>query len=325
MPITTQHSNARRGFVIVALGLMLTVLSAAGASSAVDNGSLGIRPSNESDFFHLSLAPGAAIEATAIVSNHGAQPITLQTYPVDASTNAQGDFAMAGYADKRSRVGVWVRLHTGSTITVPAGGESEIPFRLSVPKGTPPGDYLGGVIIQSTPVLGKATTTSGGTVVRLDVVQRQGVRIYLHVDGTAVKKVSPGPLTWTQTGTAATIALPMRNSGNTILHPTATVSVSGWFGLTRTLTFRTTDSVLPGARYVFTAVLTQAPFVTVGTAEARITSEAGITRVSSGVSAIPWLPLSAILIVVILIGLGVWRATVFVRRANRALAPRHRD
>jgi hypothetical protein len=109
---------------------------------------LGIRPSNESDFFHLSLYPGAALEATAIVTNHTQSPVTLLNYPVDATSTPQGAFALANQDEPRPGVGGWVQLN-GASITVAANSELKVPFRISVPAGTPLGDYAGGLIIQA--------------------------------------------------------------------------------------------------------------------------------------------------------------------------------
>ncbi len=100
---SAQEIHRRRGWSGVTTRLGLVLLSAtlcialypAGPATAVDNGALGIRPATESDFFHISLFPGAAIDATAIVSNHTAIPATLLTYPVDAQTTPQGGFALA--------------------------------------------------------------------------------------------------------------------------------------------------------------------------------------------------------------------------------------
>ena len=67
-------------------------------ASAIDGGTFGIRPELESDFFHINLAPGAAIEANAIVSNHTDAPVALLNYAVDGqstTTLGKGTFTLA--------------------------------------------------------------------------------------------------------------------------------------------------------------------------------------------------------------------------------------
>jgi hypothetical protein len=312
--------NTHRLAPFLLLGVALAVFSAVGPATAVENGSLGIRPATESDFFHLSVYPGAAIDATAIVSNDTNTPVTLLNYPVDAHSSAQGSFAMAAQTDQPSGVGAWVQLNTNDQITVPAGGQLNVPFRLTVPAGTPPGDYPGAIIIQSPPVIGKTTTLDGDTAVRLDVVQRQGVRIYLTVAGTAIKRQNTGALSWTQSGDSVTFTLPVHNSGNIILHPTASLSVQGWFGLDTRIKFPTPEAVLPGATYIFTTQMQHAPLVAFGAASATVTSEAGTQQARTNLLYIPWGLTVGILIALTALGYGIWRMVRFIRKARRALA-----
>ena len=301
----------------VALGLAL--LATAGPAAAVDNGSLGIRPANESDFFHLSLYPGAATDATAIVSNHTQAPVTLLTYPVDGQSSPQGAFALAAQSDPRTGMGAWAQLGTDH-ITVPANSDLKVPFRISVPLGTPPGDYAGGLIIQSAPVQGKTATVSGGAAVRLDVIQRQGVRIYLSVAGTAVKALQHSNLSWQHTGDTVTFTLPLHNTGNTILHPTAAVDLSSQIGANTQLTFDTPESMLPGATLNLHAHLSHAALIQVGSAQATITSEAGTDHARTSIFYAPWVLIGSALLILVLALYGAWRTIRFVRRARRAIA-----
>lgn len=299
--------------------LGLALFAAAGPAVAVDNGTLGIRPAEESDFFHFSLYPGAAIDATAIVSNHTLDSVTLLNYPVDNQGNPQGTFALASQSDPRVGVGAWVQLGADH-ITVPSNSELEVPFRLSVPAETPPGDYAGGLIIQSPPVLGETSTLSGDTAVRLDVIQRQGVRIYLNVSGTAVKSLENGDLSWQQTGDTVTFTLPLHNSGNIILDPSADLDISSWIGVNSQLKFDTPESMLPGGNLELHARLLQAPLVQVGSAEATITSAAGTSHAQTSLIYAPWVLVGIGLLVLSAALYGAWRAARFIRRARHAIA-----
>lgn len=311
------HGPLRTALMTAALALVL--LASAGQAAAVDSGTLGIRPANESDFFHLSLYPGAATEVTAIVSNHTQTPVTLLNYPVDGQSTAQGTFALAAQSDVRSGVGAWTQLNADH-ITVPANSDLTVPFRISVPAGTPPGDYAGGLIIQTPPVQGQTTKVNGDTAVRLDVIQRQGVRIYLNVAGTAVKSLQHGDMSWQQSGDALTFTLPLKNTGNTILHPSANLEISGWVGANTHLTFDTPESLLPGASLDLHAKLTQAPLIQAGNAEANITSEAGTGHAETAINYAPWPLIIAGLLLVLAAIYGSWRMVRFVRRARRAIA-----
>jgi hypothetical protein len=318
-PSPHRHSHRLVRVVFAIALLILGVFIVADPVSAVDNGTLGIRPETESDFFHLSLYSGAATEAIAVVSNHTSSPVTLLTYPVDGENTVQGTFAMAAQSDPRKGVGAWVQLDA-ERITVPANTDLQVPFRLTVPQGTPPGDYAGGLIIQSPTIHGKTTAVNGDTAVRLDTIQRQGVRIYLNVAGTAVKSLAHGNLSWKQNGESLDFILPVSNTGNTILHPSADMNLYGWPGTATSLKFDAPDGLLPGASIDLHARLAQAPIVQSGTAEATLTSEAGTSQAGTRVLYAPW-ALLAIGLIVIAVGLyGAWRGVRFIRHARVALS-----
>lgn len=317
IPFSRPHRALSTALITAALALCL--LAGSGPVAAVDNGALGIRPANESDFFHISLYPGAALEATAIVTNHTETAVTLLNYPVDATSTPQGAFALANQDEPRPGVGGWVQL-ANDHITLAANSELRVPFRISVPAETPPGDYAGGLIIQSPPVQGKTSTVEGNTAVRLDVIQRQGVRIYLNVAGTAVSTLKHGGLSWEKTGDTVTFALPLDNTGNTILHPSGTLDVSSWVGANTQLKFDTPEGMLPGSTLELHASLPQAPAIQSGTAAATVTSEAGTEHSETSIAYAPWPLLIAGLFLVLGATYGAWRTARFVRRARHAIA-----
>lgn len=300
------------------LAVAVAILATAGQTAAVENDTLGIRPATESDFFNLSLYPGAALDASAIVSNYTLAPVTLLNYPVDGQTSQQGTFTLASQSDPRTGVGAWVTLDA-DRITVPANSELEVPFQVSVPAGTPPGDYAGGLIIQSPLVEGE-TSVTGDTAVRLDVIQRQGVRIYLNVAGTAVESLELGDLSWQLADDTVTVTLPLRNTGNTILHPSGTLVISSWVGANTQLTFDTPESILPGARLELLARLSPAPFIQSGHAEATVTSEAGTANARTSIVYAPWELGVISLLVLAAAAYGAWRTARFVHRARHAIA-----
>jgi len=327
---TSSARSGRRGSRRIALLLAALVVSpflltlGSAPATAVDNGSLGIRPKFEADFVHMNLASGAVAETIAIVSNHSAEAVTLLTYAVDGETTPQGAFALAGQSDARIGVGAWATLNVDS-ITVPAESEIELPFRLSVPATATPGDYAGGIIIQEAPVQGQTTNSSGDAAVRIDVVQRQGLRIYLTVDGTAAPTLSTGNLSWYRSGDNIAFTLPITNTGNMILHPSATLDVHSWIGATKKLDFTTPESILPGATLTLQATLTPAPFLQIGRADAVLTSEAGTDQVSMNFIDIPWWILIIALLLLTALVWAVARWWVLARRSRHAAAEADAD
>jgi hypothetical protein len=273
--------------LVTALGTILGAMPA----QAVDTGTFGIRPAHESAFFHLNAYPGETLHNSAIVSNHTGRPVTLLDYPVDAHDSATGTFAMASETDPRSTVGAWVHLAAGS-IAVPAGADRPLAFHLTVPAQAAPGDYAGALIIQAPPTIGR-TAVHNGTAVRLDVVQRQGLRIYLHVQGTATRALAAGGLSWTNDGDGADFTIPIRNTGNTTLHPTAELTLTSRMGANTRLRFTRVESILPGDQLTLHAHLTRRVTLQIGTATATIHSEAGNRTLTADYTDLPWVPLAA--------------------------------
>lgn len=286
---------------------------------AVDNGQIGIRPANEPDYFHINLAPAAAIDESAIISNHTAAAVTLLTYPVDGLTTAQGGFSFAAQADARKNVGGWTQLDA-SQVVVPAQSEIRLPFQVQVPANTPPGDYYGGIVIQAAPVAGKTVTVKGGTAVKLSIVQRQAVRIYLTVAGTRHNRLQTGALGWKRKGGQVDFALPIRNDGNTILHPSSSLRLASTLGVNRALHFNVPESLLPGGSITLHAQLKNASPVQIGTATATEHSEAGTEKVRAAFTYVPWGILLGTLATIALLGILGYRLTRFVRRARHAIA-----
>ncbi|WP_104089064.1 DUF916 domain-containing protein [Cryobacterium sp. N19] len=176
------------------------------------------------------------------------------------------------------------------------------------------------MIIQSATVQGDTSVVDGETAFRVDVVHRQGVRIYLTVAGTAVKSLEPGDLSWEQTGGAITFTLPLHNTGNTILHPTATLDASGWLGADREVNFDQPESVLPGSRVELNATLEGIPPIQVGSAVATIVSEAGTDHVRTQVGYTPWAMIGVVVLLIAAGCYGTVRLARFIRRARHAIA-----
>ena len=313
-------------------GLTLLPLAAtigfASSAQAVDNGTLGIHPATESDFFHLSVAPGSTLNETAVVNNYTAAPITLLTYVADGLTTPQGTFALNNMDSVPVSVGLWSTLET-KTITIPAQSELEVPFTIAVPATTTPGDYIGGLIIQEPLETGQVSTTAAGTPMRMDVIHRQGVRIYLNVSGTPITTLTAGDLNWTQSGDTVHVTLPITNTGNTTLHPTAVAKISSIIGMNTSTAFTTPESITPGSTVILNAEISPAAFIQLGQIAATVSSEAPALQTSTQFVEIPWWILGVFFAALITaVSVATWlvrRQIRFTRKAKAAIARIERE
>jgi hypothetical protein len=304
--------------VAMCAGLVVAGVFAAQPAAAVDNGTLGIRPSNEANFFHLSVLPGASVAAIAVVTNRLAAPVTLDTYLVDGLASSKGEFALNSESNTPKTVGLWSKTASKS-VTVDAKSELNVPFVITVPAGTPPGDYEGGLVIQSAPVAGSTTNSDKGSV-RIDIVQRQGVRIYLTVPGKARVSLEAQPLKWVQADGTVTLSLEVHNDGNITLHPTATVEIARLFGTTTKLLVPKPESVPPGATVMMTTTYKANTFAEWSIARSVVLSAAGDKHGSSAIVIVSWGVIVGTSAVLILIAFVIWRIARFVRRARKAMA-----
>ncbi len=318
-PVRT--SSARQFAILTGLIFLPLVacLGFASTAQAVDNGALGVRPATEADSFHLDAAAGTTLEEIALVKNGTSSPVTLLTYVVDGTTNPQGLLSLGSQDSTSIGLGLWTTLTTPS-ITVPPMTEKEVPFSINIPVGTTPGDYIGGLIIQAPTQTGQVSSDANGTPVRIDVVNRQGVRIMLNVAGQAVTKLDAGALSWAQSGDDVTVTLPVTNSGNTTLNPRGSVVLASAVGANTTLAFTTPDSIFPGATVELHATLSPAAFIQIGTITAEVTSAAPAITQSTSFVNIPWWIIVGAVAILALIGLLVRRQLLFSRKARLAFA-----
>jgi Sec-independent protein translocase protein TatA len=262
--------------------------------------------------------PGDSVSSIAIVSNHLDHAVVLDTYVVDGLTSATGAFALNAQTAPRVGVGLWA-TSSAKQITVAANSEQKVPFTLAVPKGTKPGDYAGGLIIASAPVAG-ATTKSNNTAVRINIIERQGARIYLTVPGKTVLGLVTHPLKWAWKGGHVSLSFAMTNTGNITLHPTASIRVQRWLGDSTALRLTPPESVPPGATVTMTSQYPASAWAQIASASATVHSAAGTSASAATIFALSAPLLIGVLVVFLLLGFAAWRIAIFVRRARRALA-----
>lgn len=318
----TSTRCATRGALVMLLVLVTAVLGGLGLSirpaAAAESTNYGIRPAEAADHFAMELAPGAATAQTAIVSNRSDETVTFKVYPADALTTDQGGFALRSRDEARVGVGLWAELPF-DTVTISAGAQKEVPFRLTVPTAATPGDYAGGIILEAPPREGTPGEVGEQTAVQLNVVERVGVRVYLKVSGTARADLSVGPLSATDEDGALAFTLPITNTGNVNLKPVVTATVRATVGGGTDLTFRQVESLLPGQTATVRATWQDPPSLLWARVDAVVAHEGGTERAQVDVRRVPVVPAAIITAAALLALWGCVRAARTVRQARRVL------
>jgi WxL Interacting Protein, peptidoglycan binding domain len=319
------------GRLLLALTLCAAVWSGLSEpAGAASNGLWSIAPTATSGqagqpYVEVSLSPGASYESSVTIDNLTAAPLTLNVYAADALNPPGGGLSLRGRTSTQEGLGSWTHL-AQDQVTLPAGGGALVPFVIDVPADARAGDHVGGIVAEET-----QGSQSSSRSLPVTVLQAVGVRIYARVSGTirpglAVHgtsvSVSGGTASSFGGGVSAKVRFTVTDTGNTVLNPHATVSLSTPFGDATAPVSAFVGQLLPGS-----SVSTSVTFPQVtpwGHLHAGVTTTTGDLKATGSATAtvIPW-GLVAI-VVVVLVALVVagrrWRRRRSARRVESGAA-----
>ena len=317
-----------------------TSAAASGTSPAgnefVESWALGpagsLNPDEPGNRAQLSYAadPGAVINDAVNVYNYGNVQLTFSIYATDAFDDAKGQFALLAGDKAPTDAGTWATVAQQS-VSVPPGKQATIPITIKIPADATPGDHAGAVLASNV----SASTNSAGAVVNFD--RRTGTRMYIRVNGPltpelAVSNVvasfnhSMNPL-----GGSAHLTYRVQNRGNVRLSGTATVTVTGPFGIgEKTVKLADVSELLPGGSIDVAADVADVPELFVGSTTVRVkplgSGNIGSTKESTGTANSFAPPLGVLLVVLALLcGILVRRAYRRHRTGAQAATPNVRD
>jgi hypothetical protein len=183
--------------------------------------------------FSYELQPGHRILDQFVVLNASNADEHFLIYGEDASNvPATGGYAFEQRAQMHNTtVGQWLTVGT-TVLTVPAGKEVVETFQLSIPANAPPGDHLGGVVIEQL-----KTAAQQKQPVGVNQVLRIAIPMYVRVVGKSypgltienLKVFHQSPAIPYLTGTPkVAVSFDLVNTGNVIIDPrSVTVSIKG--------------------------------------------------------------------------------------------------
>jgi hypothetical protein len=304
---------------------VLTVASMAGGvrpASAAGNGLYSVFPAHIAGnsarpYFNYLVNPSSTVKDAVTVTNYTAQAVAFKLYSTDAvNTQNGGDFAYNSPDAPKHSVGAWVQL-SAAGFTLPAHTLANVPFSLNVPAGMTPGDYAGGIVLQTL----NPTVEKRGALT-FDLYQNVGTRIYVRIAGPLHPSVSITHLSISTHGWAGLVGGPVNadvtytltNTGNKILNPTARLSVSPLVGSTVNIPPRLIPSLLPHNSATITYLVKNQEALLKISADLKVTSGAGTITASTTAWVIPWL----LILALVLLGLFFWWWRR--RRRRRALA-----
>lgn len=229
--------------LLAAALLALALVPVAGAAT---NGPVfGLRAGGNPKlgYFVYTIKPGASHAGSIIVSNTGNRKGTVKLFTADGATgHTTGTVYLTDNAPKRA--GAWVHL-SRTSVTLAPGGSLRVPFTVTVPSGTDPGQWVGGIVAETARQVSGPKSKSAKASVQIRVRDLTIVAVQANVPGPPKVAFDIGAVkTGGQRGFQQLI-VHFANTGNTLLKPKGVATVYDASGaVVEALPFRM-DTFLP--------------------------------------------------------------------------------
>lgn len=149
--------------------------------------------------FYLAGPVGTVLEDRLALANTGDRERTLTLRGADAYNTPDGAFAVRPAAGARG-AGAWISFGAAATVTLPAHTRAVVPFTVTVPPSSPPGDHPAAVV-----------AAEGG--------REAGVRVDVRVGGPVLAALTVEDVSVRGRGAATAVAYTLVNRGNVALTP----------------------------------------------------------------------------------------------------------
>ncbi|MEU3407704.1 hypothetical protein ABZ766_27690 [Streptomyces sp. NPDC006670] len=191
--------------------------------------------------FYLAGPAGAVLEDRLALTNTGDRQRVVTLRGADAYNAPDGAFAVRPAGGSRG-AGSWISFGGAATVTLPPHTRAVVPFTVTVPPASPPGDHPAAVV-----------AAEGG--------HEAGVRVDLRVGGPALAALTVEDVSVRGHGAATTVAYTLVNRGNVTLTPALALHAErGLGGASDPRTARALPvELLPGRRVTLTEPWPDAP------------------------------------------------------------------
>lgn len=230
-------------------------------------------------YFYLSGPAGTVLEDRLALTNSSDRERTVTLRGADAYNTADGALAVRpaeppaaeGPSGTARGAGSWISFGTATTVRIPPRTRAVVPFTVTLPPASPPGDHPAAVI-----------AAEGG--------REAGVRVHLRVAGPTLAALTVEDVSVRGEGARAVVAYTLVNRGNVALVPELALSAEGLFGEVPGRTARALPvELLPGQRVSLTEPWPGAPVLDAVDLTLTVTAP-GAAPATAGTSAwfVPW-------------------------------------
>ena len=211
----TTARRVRRGLLLFPL---LGLLSTGTVLADHEPARLGLEPIGEDrGFFDLKLEPGDSVRLEVALTNHGHAPVLVRTYLADAYSIVNGGFGARLADEPTSGTTLWID-YPSREVNLGTGAGTTIAFQLSVPAGTPPGEYIAALVAENAEPFREEAGDVG-----LDQVNRVALAVAIDVPGRRRPALDIGSLSHRVVTGVSLLSFGISNPGNVHLRPGGTV------------------------------------------------------------------------------------------------------
>lgn len=172
----------------------------------------------DGDYFTLEAEAGTTNELTVVLGNADEEPMDLRTYASDAVPATNGGFAIADETTQGTGTVTWLD-YPAETFSFEPGTGIERRFTVNVPEGTPPGQYIAGLALQTADPI----AVEGSDL--FNQIIRKAVAVFIIVPGPETPGYSLGTPELLNDGRVPQITIPVENSGNVLVKPRGTLTL----------------------------------------------------------------------------------------------------
>lgn len=230
----------RRLAALAFAGLVL----APAAHAATKGPVFGLRAvgNNERGYFVYTLSAGASHTGAVIVSNVGTAAGTVKLFTADGTTGTTTGTVYE--TDKQpTRAGSWVTL-SETAVTLAPGTSKRVAFTVHVPAGTPAGQWVGGIVAETSHKLTSAKSKQK-TNVQIKIRDLTIIAVESNVPGPSRTGFTIGKVTTGGQRGFQQVFVHVASIGNVLVKPTGRATIFTSKGvLVETLPF-TMDTFLP--------------------------------------------------------------------------------
>jgi MYXO-CTERM domain-containing protein len=188
--------------------------------AAAEPARLGLTPIGQhGQFFELTMAAGQAQRLSVEVGNFGPAEVRARTYAADVYSIVNGGFGAALFGAQLTGTARWLDYLTRE-LTLKPGGASRIDFRVQVPKGTPPGQYVTSLVAESV-----QPAQGGAGSVAINQVNRVAIAVAIRIPGPSHPVIEIGAVSYKFAAGTSFVSFAVANPGNVHLKPTGELIV----------------------------------------------------------------------------------------------------